>query len=239
MQPEYICKILKIDGVKNVRDLGGYSGRNGITNYGRFLRSGSLADLSSKGIQQLLDAGVDCIVDLRSRFECEKSPSCIGAEHGIDVFNVPMLDFIQSEIAQGTVKLPDSLEKIYLAIIENGQADFKRIFEIFAMDYKCILFHCTAGKDRTGISAMMLLQLAGVAEETILEDYSYSYELNQLKEIPGIPSYLLYSNKSTLKFAMDILEQQYGGTLGYLKKAGVTTEQQNTICRKFGIEAPH
>ena len=233
MHKEYKCRILEIDGARNVRDLGGYKVHGGWTSYGRFLRSGQLSSLSDLGVQQLLEAGVDCVVDLRSRFECESKPSCIGAKQGVDVFYVPMLDFVHSEIAQGLAKLPESLEEIYLAIIEKGQQDFKQLFEIFAADYNCILFHCTAGKDRTGISAMLLLWLAGVGEETILEDYSYSYELNRLKAVEGIPEYLLYSDKSTLKLAIDTLKQQYGGVLQYLSAAGVTGEQQAAIRKKL------
>jgi len=237
LQPKsYICKILEIEGATNVRDLGGYKARGGSsTSYGRFLRSGGLSKLSEKGIQQLLAAGVDCIIDLRSRSEVEKLPSAIGKMHGIDVYHIPMLDFIQSEIAQGTIKLPDTLEEIYLHIIEKGQEDFRRVFEVFAMDYRCILFHCTAGKDRTGMSAMLLLTLAGVDKETILEDYSYSYELNCITEVKGVPTSLLESNKSTLAYAIELLERDYGGGVEYIKAAGVTAAQISAICGKLGV----
>jgi len=240
--PEYRCNILETEGAKNVRDIGGYRGRGGVLEYGRFIRAGSLADLTDAGRKELLRAGVDCIVDLRSGFERKEKPNALTEAHGVADFHVPMMDFIQSSAAQYVSDflawLPESLEALYHYTLHGGGADFLRAFKIFAEeDYRCILFNCTAGKDRTGMTAMLLLGLAGVCEEDIIEDYSYSHELQDCIIIPGFPKFLFYSKPETMRATIDMLNRDFGGITGYLEHIGVTKEMCGAICAKLGVEA--
>ena len=236
--PEYRCKILNVEGARNVRDLGGYRGRGDTLAYGRFLRAGTLANLTDAGAARLLHAGVDCVLDLRSGYERRQNPGRLGEESGVRDLHIPMLDYIQSSSAQDSLWIPQSLEALYTDTFNNGGADFLRVFEIFAIDYKCTLFHCTAGKDRTGMTAALLLGLAGVSREDIIEDYSYSHSLNDELIIPGFPQFLFYSKPETMRTALDMLDRDYGGILGYLEYIGVTADMKIKICEKLEVGAP-
>jgi protein-tyrosine phosphatase len=234
--PEYRCKIFEIEGVKNIRDIGGYRGRGGTLARGRFIRAGSLAGLTDAGRNALLREGVDCVVDLRSGFERKEKPGRVTEEHGMADFHVPMMDFIHSSSAQDYAWLPESLEQLYHHTLHGGGADFLRAFKIFAEDYRCILFNCTAGKDRTGMTAMLLLGLAGVSEEDIIEDYSYSHELQDRIILPGFPEFLFYSNPGTMRATIDMLNRDFGGIINYLEHIGVNAQTRAKICDKLGVE---
>jgi len=236
--PEFRCKVLKIQGAKNIRDIGGYRGRGGVLAHGRFIRAGFLSDLTDAGINSLLSEGVDCIVDLRSGFERKERPSRLTGEHGVEDFHVPMMDFIHSSLsAKDYTWLPESLEHLYHHTLHGGGADFLRAFKIFAEDYRCTLFNCTAGKDRTGMTAMLLLGLAGVCEEDIIEDYSYSHELNDRIILPGFPVFLFYSKPQTMRDTIDMLNRDFGGIIGYLEHIGVDAQMREKICAKLGVDA--
>jgi len=222
-----------VDGAFNVRDIGGYRGQAGALAHGRFLRAGSLANLTDAGRERLLDYGVDCVVDLRSVYERSQKPGRLGEKHGVADIHIPMLDHIQSSSVHDASWIPESLETLYIDTLKNGGADFLRVFEVFAQDYTCILFHCTAGKDRTGMTAMLLMGLAGVPEEDIIEDYSYSHKLNHEFMIPGLPAFLFYSKPETMRAALDMLRQDYGGISGYLAHIGVTADMREKICGKL------
>ena len=233
--PEYRCKVLHVDGALNVRDIGGYRGNGGVLAHGRFLRSGTLSDLTDAGREYLLDAGVDCIVDLRSVYERIQKPGRLGQNHGIADIHIPMLDYIQSLSPHDASWIPESLESLYADTLRNGGADFLRVFEVFASDYKCILFHCTAGKDRTGMAAMLLMGLAGVSDEDIIEDYSYSHSLNNQLMFPGFPEFLFYSKPETMRTTLDMLTNEFGGIPGYLEHIGVTPDMRAKICAKLEV----
>lgn len=233
--PGYRCKILHVDGAFNVRDVGGYRGSGSALAFGRFLRAGTLFGLTDAGRAHLLDAGVDCIIDLRSVYERSQKPGQLGEEHGVADIHIPMLDYIQSLSPQEAHWIPESLEAMYADTLKSGGADFLRVFEVFASDYKCILFHCTAGKDRTGMAAMLLMGMAGVSEEDIIEDYSYSHKLNNQFKYPGFPDYLFYSKPETMRTTLDMLRDEFGGIPGYLAQIGVTPDMRAKILTKLKV----
>ena len=234
------CNILDVEGCFNMRDIGGYPTTKGKTiNYLRFVRSGSLFALTERGKEQLLSRGLRCVVDLRSQMEAGDYPGAVADDSRFSWFHLPMLDYIHSNIAQ---KLPDtfppSLEEMYFRLIEESKDGFRQLFELFAHPaHHSFVFHCTAGKDRTGVVAALLLSLAGVDEQTIVEDYSHSQEL--LREImatvdlSNVPGYVLTSRAQTMQALLDHLNAEYGGGQGYLSQIGVDPDVQREVLRKL------
>ena len=234
------CNLLDVEGCFNIRDIGGYPTAAGDTvSHLRFVRSGSLFALTEQGKEQLLSLGLRCVVDLRSQVEVEHYPDAVADDPRFSWFHLPMLDYIHSSIAG---KLPDtfppSLEEMYFSLIEESKADFRRLFELFAQPgHESFVFHCTAGKDRTGITAALLLSLAGVDEQTIVEDYSHSQEL--LRDIMAkvdlshLPGYVLTSRAQTMQALLDHLKAHYGGGQGYLSQIGVAPSTQREVLRKL------
>ncbi len=231
-------QVLELEGSFNVRDLGGYPTRDGKRiQPRRFLRAGSLYDLSEKGRQTLLDLGVHCVIDLRSRVEREQMPDPVENLPEFTFHHVPMLDYINSSVVAGEMSFPDSLEEMYLGLLDNAGHSFAQVFELFANPLcSGFLFHCTAGKDRTGMVTMLLLALAGVEEDLIVADYSLSEHL--APPAPGerphyVPAYALTSPPEAMRVTLEYLNSRYGGVEPYLSHIGVTHEQRSRVLRKL------
>lgn len=235
-QENFRCELLRVPGADNVRDIGGYPVANGrLVNYRRFIRAGDMSGLTTDGVKAVRELGISCIIDLRSTTEVTRCPDTLAGDVAIRYVHIPMLDYIQSSIASGDVSVfPASITDMYRGLLEDGKSDLLRVFQVFADPaYRTVLFHCTAGKDRTGISAMLLLALAGVDREDIQVDYSYSEKLINFPINPELPSYLFQSKPETIGAAMDHLEEVYGGAQAYLSHIGVDNAMQGAVLRKL------
>lgn len=238
MKPiRFRCEVLDVPGAQNVRDLGGYLSWDGRpVRKRRFLRAGGLHALTSEGVAAVRALGVDCIVDLRSSFEASRMPDTLREDGEIDYVHLPMLDYIQSAIGDGgSPRFPDSMEEMYVGLLEHSGETFLRLLRVCGDPaYHTVLFHCTAGKDRTGVSAMLLLGLAGVSREDIVEDYSHSERLFPQRPLhPELPGYLFESRPETMEAALDHLDAEYGGVRGYLARIGVDGALEEALLRKL------
>ena len=130
----------------------------------------------------------------------------------------------------------------YIFMIEANKKQFKKVFNIFLNHpYDCTLFNCSAGKDRTGVIACMLLDLAGCHEYDIVKDYSESYENNmamikQLEEMmPSEDEKFLGSDPRVMMKFIAYLRENYGSTKGYLLNIGFSDEEIEEIKENFII----
>lgn len=229
-----------IEGVQNARDLGGISTENGgKTRSGRFIRGAALHHITAKGMAQMKELGIKHVVDLRSVAESERNPDITD----LTKLSVPMLDNMQSKITdfksgQGAIEFPDSIDGLYYLMIDTHKDEFKNLFKYFAANPDDGMFyHCSIGKDRTGVTSMLLLSIAGVSREDIVADYNLSKPLegNGPGDNPNVPAYVYEAPKVAMENTLDWLEEKYGGPLGYLKHIGVTGEEIETI-RKSMLE---
>ncbi|MDR2909419.1 MAG: tyrosine-protein phosphatase [Oscillospiraceae bacterium] len=225
-------RLYDIKGSFNVRDLGGYKGRDGKTvRYRRFIRAGSLMGLTPEGRQELLELGVSCVVDFRSRYELSVMPDPIMGDEAFDWHHIPMLDYINSN-REGSPVFPDSLEEMYTGMLAEAKEGFKKFFALCADSaHGCFLYHCTAGKDRTGVASMLLLSLAGVTEDDIIEDYAHSEKL--LPDFGKGPPHLHRSPPEVMEHVLSHLDHRYGGPAGYLDRIGVTPSQREAVTAKL------
>lgn len=234
---QYRFDLLEVPGAENVRDIGGYPGRDGRpVRKGRFIRAGAMHSLTPDGVAQVRRLGISCIVDLRSTMEVRKAADTLAWDAQIGYIHVPMLDHINSTLSTGDISgFPPSMAHVYVDLLENGKRDFLRVFQVFAdPGYSTVLYHCTAGKDRTGLSTMLLLGLAGVSDADILDDYSHSEDLLTPFETDlALPSYLFESKPATLRAALDHLDSGYGGIPQYLRSIGVTPTMEETLLEKL------
>jgi len=234
------CNLLDVEGCHNVRDIGGYlTGAGKALKHLRFIRSGFLFGLTKQGKAQLLDLGVRCVIDLRSHREVSLYPDAVVGDSHFSWHHLPMLDYIYSSRAQDLPdSFPPSLEEMYISLLEESRAGFRQLFELFAHPgHQSYIFHCTAGKDRTGIVAALLLSLAGVDEQAIIEDYAHSEELLRdfvsKVDLGSLPKYVLTSRPQTMQVLLSHLKTQYGGTQGYLSEIGVDTIIQAEVLKKL------
>lgn len=233
------CRVYNIAGVSNMRDLGGYKTKDGrIIAGGRFIRSAALSSMNGSGIAGLEDMKIDCVIDLRSTLERKESPDAVENHKSFHFSHIPMLDHIQSDIAAGTFSgFPASMPEMYVSLLDTSSMSFKAAFDLFADErFSRYLFHCTAGKDRTGLVAMLLLGLAGVDDETIIEDYSYTRLLLPLPielRDSGLPEYLFLSEPETMRETLDHVYKKYGGVPEYLESIGVDAGMRARIIAKI------
>lgn len=173
---------LPFDEVANFRDCGGYQTTQGAyVQWGKIYRSGSLAHVTAQDLQHISDLGLRLVCDLRSIKEVGKEPDRLPTENTPTYRHLPIM--LGEQLSQqlnailfDPLKLYDMLYETYTAyaIKENG-ALFGEIFQRLAEpDSLPFLVHCTAGKDRTGITIALLLSMLGVPDETIVADYSIS-----------------------------------------------------------------
>jgi protein-tyrosine phosphatase len=180
-------RALNFEGISNFRDLGGYQTQDGrSTRWGVMYRSGNLATASRADVAALSKLGLAVLIDFRSEPEKEEEPDQLPEPPGFSIVNIPTLDGGDKSIAQ------DITERL-----ENGDfSDFdpdafmldanRQFAGVYQPQYQQfmqtvlnaggapVLWHCTAGKDRAGFAAAILLRILGVPQEQVLDDYELS-----------------------------------------------------------------
>jgi protein-tyrosine phosphatase len=232
--------IYDVPGILNIRDIGGYTAKDGrVTAKGRFIRSAGLSGSGEEGKAGLIELGVDCVIDLRSTSEREFLPDLAEDIPGIHYVHVPMLDYIASSFSTNNYhEFPSSMAELYCSLLANSQDSFGRVFEIFANErFKRCLFHCTAGKDRTGVTAMLLLGMAGVDDEQIIADYTLTDELLSGTWLsrggPGVPNYVLLAAEENMSFTLDFFRETYGDFEVYFNRIGIDKTARKRILKKL------
>ncbi len=226
-----------LTGTRNTRELGGYRTRSGLVlKTHSILRSDALHNLSQEDADRLSEYGLRCVIDLRFPDEIERFPDRIG------LFN-PAVRYetysLQDPVKRTkyTAEFPPSMWELYCWMLDESQAEFRAILEtIAAFPDRCVLFHCTGGKDRTGMVTMLLLLLAGVDEETVIADYALTETVmkelfvQQTEELESrgftVPAYIMQSPPSNMEKTIRHLKRDYGSAVDYMAKIGLN---QTTI----------
>ena len=169
MRPE---RTLLWEGCCNIRDLGGLPTEDGgETRFGAVVRADDISLLSERGLSALEAYGVVRIVDLRHEDPPYEPP--------VELVRVPLFD------AQSILEVDELLADVdepvawrrrnYLFLLDRFKGNFGRaVTEVAEAPEGTVLIHCAGGIDRTGLVAALLLRLAGVAVETIAQDYAES-----------------------------------------------------------------
>lgn len=225
----------------NVRDLGGYPNINGnMTKWHTYLRADDMCNLESDDIEFLLDYGVNAIVDLRSKNEIEKKPNPFSKNPKVSYINIPlMVDVVDDVTKFSTTKPEEFIPNFYMQLIQNSTIAIKTIFEFFSKEENTgILFHCAVGKDRTGITSMLLLGLANVNKYDIISNYEVTYSnlrQNSLLLSPsnGYPTEVMYSKSDYIEGVIDYILNTFGSFEKYLLSIGLTQEVLTLVYNKF------
>ena len=222
-----------LNGTLNTRDLGGYPTASGkYTSYGKFLRSDGPCELSKQDLDMLYDMGITSIIDLRSAGEVERKPSSFSSDSRFNYHHKHLNDKLRE--LNGEEDIPDG----YFGMIDENET-MRDIMKIIAGAPDGVLFHCAAGKDRTGCTAALLLDLAGVARVDIVADYqvteTYIREL-WLKlrgEFPHLPEFYGRSQPEYIEGFVARVYGKYDGARGLLLALGVTEAELESILKKL------
>jgi protein-tyrosine phosphatase len=223
--------LIPLEGCLNFRDLGGYAGEGGKIRRRRIYRADDLSKLSSADIARLEEMGISIVIDLRSAEELDRAPNPLRGRPGFAYHHVPLLDGLNS--APGMPPEVESLPEMYKSLLTNAASQIGGVFRILSRrEDRGAVFHCTAGKDRTGVIAALLLNLFGVADGDVVADYALSHEnmrpffdalTRQAREAGVIiPGHLLRSDPAFMEELLTFLKQSYGGAESYLLNAGLS-----------------
>jgi protein-tyrosine phosphatase len=234
------------DGCLNARDLGGYQTADGRqTRWGAVVRSDYPGRLSPAGRQALIDYGVRTIVDLRLPDELEEHPHPFSAAGSHDVM------YAHRPFIKPGVPPPPNLDEItmlenYIGIIDQFQDSVAAVMQAIATAPEgVVLVHCAIGKDRTGITCAMLLELAGVDRDTIGLDYALTDEClaperdDWLENGPGEreerEQFLLkhMPRAEVIVAVLEHLDRRHGGTGDYLATGGVSDQDLDRLRQRL------
>lgn len=168
-------RTVDLDGCYNFRDLGGYRGAGDRRVRWQVLyRSDGLQRLGPAGLDALRRLGLRSVVDLRTTGELEERGR-VADEPGRSYHHLPMFDLLPPAEELPSWDRPDFVAAEYLRMLSAGAPTIAAVLELLAeADSYPLVYHCFAGKDRTGIMSAIVLELLGVADDDIVADYALS-----------------------------------------------------------------
>ena len=187
-------RVIHLKGTTNTRDIGGYPTADGrAIRWRQIIRSDYLARLTPAGFQTLEELGVKTVVDLRTVRENEKAPTVWLGEHPPQIFHFPIGDSHNAwfNAQRKMMKKNNFTEEEAVAhviagygmIAEEGPPSLRNLMELVREPSNWpILIHCSAGKDRAGVAAALILEAVGVDRDTIMQDYLLSNEVGRAEE---------------------------------------------------------
>jgi protein-tyrosine phosphatase len=252
MMDQQRARLLRWEACYNARELGGYATADGgRTRWGAFVRADNLCRLTASGRDALLNYGVRTVIDLRRRAEIESDPNPFAAPADARLpryLNLPMGlgagSADRAAIAAAIAGEDASMVRLFRQVLDHYWRGIAGVITVLATAPEgAVLFHCHAGKDRTGLIAALLLALAGVPEQTIVEDYVLSQECLQpefderLSREPDPEKRALLAQMigvvpETMQSILDHLNVRHSGAERYLLAAGVAASDIERLRRR-------
>lgn len=245
---------LNLSGATNFRDLGGYVGLDGRpTLWRRLFRSDHLGQLQADDIHTLQQLGLRRVLDLRGDLERETAPC---AAPGLQVHSLAIEPTVFARLREAKARHdrgePGLSAELAVAMMQETYRDFIRVntprfrefFDHLLADTSPVVFHCTAGKDRTGVAAALLLRALGVSAEDVLHDYlltntllktAHAQTMAQASLLP--PEALQVLNRvqpDFLRASLDTIDTDYGGFDAYLRDGlGLGPARQRALANTY------
>lgn len=243
-------KRVALEGAHNFRDLGGIPvGSAKSTRWGCLYRSDSLAGLTASDWKELTERNIQTVIDLRSENETKASPILLQEE--MDYHHYNLMKELDRQV-HGAERSKESIVKsMQLDYVETVFGNMKCCADILrgisdGLNKGAVVFLCSAGKDRTGITAAMVLYIAGAENQDIIADYMISSTLNTdginrlMKNFPVPEEYLtaipdlmervkkvLDSRPETMEALLEAFEAR--NFRGCLEVCGFTEEMQKEL----------
>ena len=247
---------LPLQGAYNFRDLGGYPTADGrTTRWGLVYRSGQLSDLSGEDQRYLQRLHLKRVVDFRSQGEVSADPDQLGDDSSAQLVLMPINvtganpQLMEEKIRSGNVTA-EEMERFMVdanhTFVEKYTALYSRWLHSFLNAGNLpAVFHCSAGKDRTGFGAAILLRTLGVDQKIVMQDYMASNQYNaeyieHMLLMVKIGSFFRADTDALkpvftvepkyLQAAFDTIDKEYGSFENYLRDGlKITPEQQQQL----------
>ncbi|MCB1696224.1 MAG: tyrosine-protein phosphatase [Halioglobus sp.] len=182
-------RLLNFEGIANFRDLGGYRAVDGRqVRWGKLYRSGNFSEASNADLIALDTLGLATFIDFRSGAEKAEEPNRLPEAPDFTVVEIPVLDIgnenLFSDIKQ-RIEADDfsdfdpgaTMQQANRQFADEFTPQFRQfIHTVLDANGAPVIWHCTAGKDRTGFAAAILLRVLGVPQDIVIQDYMASRE---------------------------------------------------------------
>lgn len=227
---------IELEGPSNFRDLGGLPTTDGgRVRTGLLFRSDSLALLSEGDVAHLTDdLGLRRVVDLRSAPEIGRHGQADLGVVGIEIVHAPIVDETRGE--QRDIEDPArlTLDRIYLLMLDRFRTRFGAAVAALAdPEHQPAVFHCAAGKDRTGLIGAMILEVCGVERDLVVEDFLLTNDrmdtmidrhrahADARAKDPEIEVQTLFPTPENVALTLAGIDEAYGSSAEYLAGAGL------------------
>jgi protein-tyrosine phosphatase len=230
-----LARLIKFEGCYNFRDLGGYPTADGRALRWRVLfRSDALHRLSEAEVERMRDElGIGAVIDLRSTAELrDDGRGALGERSEILFHHVPLFD---RQTVERAADVPmHTLADRYFLLAEFAKPAIAEVLTTIAETDAPLVYHCAAGKDRTGVISAVLLGLLGVPDEVIIADYVATQEnldaiIERLMGLEGyramlsaLPPDTLHANPETMIGLLEQMRARYGSMREYALAAGIS-----------------
>ena len=227
-------RVLPLQGGRNFRELGGYRTVDGRTvKWGLLYRSGQMHDLTPADYAYLQKLGIRTVCDFRdtrertvepSQWPAGRTPRILSDDYALDMSGLRLPGDPSTWTKSQVVA---AMTATYPRLLDQFRGQYARMFAELLAGHAPLAFHCTAGKDRTGVAAALLLSALGVPRTTIIEDYLLSNR--HMAPMPAQPTgfWAKLSPEAARAFAgvdrryidavFAVTDRHPGGTMGYLK----------------------
>ncbi|MBW9092275.1 tyrosine-protein phosphatase [Microbacterium jejuense] len=256
--------MITIDGLQNFRDTGGtpLTG-GGATRSGVLYRSEALTTLTPRGLEQLAATDIGVIADFRTDIERAMSPDTLPTTRDLRVVELPLLEGAMTGFAQAALQAADpdaaqqavaaalaqlpGLGDLYVSMLEHGAPSFAEAARLVAASRDdsptAVLVHCTAGKDRTGVSVALILDAVGAERSAVVADYAASAanlegpwadRMRGTVTALGVPltpeldALVTATPPAAIEQALAWVDAQ-GGSVAYLRSGGLTEDELDAL----------
>ncbi|GHE95972.1 tyrosine-protein phosphatase [Thalassotalea profundi] len=255
-------RLLPLEKGRNFRELGGYETVDGKTvKWGKLFRSGALANLTNNDYQYIDNLGIKTVVDFRDNNERATEVTdwkasdveVISKDYG-QVLDMKKFAKALMDPSLNEEKATMLFAQMYPSLTETQKENYTAMFNRLATKDDGLLFHCTAGKDRTGVAGVLILTALGVDKEVAIQDYLLSEQYLDPKELFHVPEnmspeqekmYAFFSKlpeeivqvfagtrRPMIEAAISHMETKSGSILNYIQQELNVSEQDLANIRK-------
>ena len=238
-----LSPLLPLEGGFNLRDMGGYATTDGrVVKRGMLYRSGVMSMLTEADERHLVALGIATVCDLRRAGERQRDPTrwCDSADVLYWSRDYSASSGVLSELLRGSCPTAEGVRGtmlgLYREILVDHAPSYRFLFERLLGGHMPLLFNCSAGKDRTGVGAALILSARGVPRPAIVEDYLLTnryadfsrliqrdgFEMERYRAAgPDVLEPLFAADADYLEAMFASLDRDHGGIDAYLQAIGV------------------
>jgi protein-tyrosine phosphatase len=240
-----VDRLVPLTGPANFRDIGGYETADGrVVRAGLVFRSDSLSYMTDDDVRHVREVlGLRTVIDLRGIGEVEKFTHGPLGSLGVTVAHIPIVDETRRPPEGWDNEVPTAIDDLYLLMLERfGHRFAEVVARIADPEARPVVFHCAAGKDRTGLVAMLVLGVLGVPRDVVAADYALTdlrmpvlLERHNARAGDGglveVGKQHYQVDEIAMRAVIDRLGERHGSIEGYLVAQGLESAAVETLRR--------